>query len=203
MYKLLCGLIIMLSGCSLTSAPRPYDPVEYYLSTSLTVNATRALHRCNDVNVNDKEFWKYFQLANTNSFELSEFISNKKDSERISIAIENTRSLVTDVLKRGNFSPSYCIHKVSNIQASSRIVSRALGKAERFNLCDNNIKTRFNLFAASYNEKKLTKEEYKELVEDLVKLAKIDSSSCDESVKSTMREDLQLLEKALSILLAI
>ena len=193
----------MLAGC-LSLTPRPYDNVEYGIASSLTVNTTRAIYRCSEVNTSDsKELWKYIQNSNTDSLLLYEYITNKDNSDMLVPAIVNVRDLMNDVLKNSSFSSKYCIHKLSNIQVGSRILSRTLGQSDNFNVCQGDVSERFKLFKDSYDKKLITVAEYKELVEDLINLKKINTAGCDQATRTKMLEDLQMLEKILPTILGL
>ena len=188
---LLIGFTLsLITGCMLT--PRPYDNIEYSYVINTSVQSTRAIHRCNDVDKTD--FWKYYQELNTSSFTLDEFINNKGNSEYINESVDNLRDMVNDFSQKGKFTNQYCIHKLSNIQASSRIVSRVLGGSDKYNFCDKSIKDRFLVFKDSYDKKLITKEEFKELIEDLTRLEKIDTNTCDIYVRERLIEDFNMIK---------
>ena len=187
-------VLFLLTGC-FSFSPRAYDPVEYDYVVSTTVDVTRAIHRCNDENKTD--FWKFFQNVNTDTFKLVEFVKNKPDSDNVLVAAIEIRNMTTDVLNNPNFSNQYCVHKLSNIQASARILSIALGKPNSMSLCQGDIKSRYELFNASFKANKITQKEYKNLFEDLLKLENVDTSSCDHTNKQKMLEGLQLLKSVL------
>lgn len=202
MFKLfICCLCCMLVGC--TTTPRVYDPIEYNHAVSLTVNLTRAIHRCEDPSAGNKEFWSYVQLANTDSFMLTEYVSNRADSKLVIPVVEQTRQLFNDVLNRPVFSPAYCVNKLTNVQAASRIVARALGQTEKFNACQSGIKERYNLFTKSYQAKEISDSEYQELVGDIPKLVAIDSAGCDVVTRAKLLEDLQLIKIAVTAAAAL
>ena len=189
-------LISTIVGCNI--APRQYDPVEYSYVINTTINTTRAIHRCNDSD--GSEFWSYVELSNTSSLFLDEYSRNKGDSANLVLSISQLRDMVNDVLKRRNFSNQYCVHKLSNIQASSRIISRVLGSADNINYCSGNIKQRFIAFKTSYDKKEINASEFNELVNDILKLEKIDKTVCSEATKQQMLEDLQFIQSVLPTL---
>lgn len=194
MKRLTILFCLVLSGCfSLT--PRSYDPVEYNHVVTLTVNATRSVHRCNDQTDNRKEFWGYMQQVNTESFVLDEFINNKSNSDQVAPAIDQVRNMVSAILIRQKFSNAYCTLKLTNIQAGSRIISRVLGQTEMFGACDGGIKKRYDIVADSYKSKAITEEEYKELANDVVNLGKIDAISCSVFRRKQLLDDVQVVEK--------
>lgn len=199
---LMLSVTLLLASC-ITTSPRPYDAIEYNHSVVLTVNATRAVHRCSDVTPDKKEFWIYMQQVNTESFILEEFITNKADSSQIEPAVNEVRELVNQVLTRPSFSKTYCTLKLTNIQAGSRILSRVLGQSDEFKACKGGIKKRYDLFTEAYNNKNITPDEYKELVSDVISLGKIDIVGCNAVMRKEMQEDLQLVEKLLPSIMAL
>lgn len=201
----IAGLLAALAGfgCAITHEQRPYDPVEYDYAISITVDATRAIHRCEDTSAEAKDFWSYVQLANTDSFKLQEFVDNRANSDQVVPAVTALRRSVVDVLERGTFSPTYCVLKLTNVQASSRIISRALGHTDRAAVCDGGIGERYAQFSAAYTAGQINVSEYKELVNDVVRLEQIDQSGCSIAIRVQMQKDLQLIEKALPAILSL
>jgi hypothetical protein len=193
-------LFLFLSACSTLNAfkPRTYDPMEYSKTVEIVVDSTRAIHLCNHPEPANVNLWKHIEDVNTHSLELDEFERNKDlNALRIGEAVSDVRSMVINLQTRMNFSAAYCVHKLSNIQASARIIARTVGKSDRYAMCDGQIKERLDLFTASFNEKKLSVSEYKELVFDIYRLEKVDTVGCTESVKAKVEKDLDAVEKAL------
>jgi hypothetical protein len=199
-------LLVFLAGCSTTKnltadseafTIRQYDPVEYYLAVSTTVNATRAIHRANDTSPLNTEFWGYVQDMNTASFVLDEYVKNKDDSFKIFPVVDAMRSSVNELLARGTFSSAYAVDKLTDIQVESRILSRTLGSTDRYSMCDGGIKIRANRFTDDYNAKKITPDEYKDLMADLIKLETVDTTSCDFVTRTKFLNDIEFVKSIL------
>lgn len=201
----LCLVLALLQGCStiksLLSDPREFDPVEYGIAIDTTVNTTRAIHLCDDPSLQNVEFWGHVVDMNRNSLRLDEYLANKKESAALKTTVDHVRLMVNDVLIRGRFSEGYCRLKLSNIQASLRIVSRTLGATDQFNMCEGGIRQRYMLFDEAYKStdpvKKITAQEYKDLFVDLERLSEVDTSGCDMTTRRAQQEDIQLIEKVL------
>jgi hypothetical protein len=193
MNKFLVSVLLILatlSGCSTT--PRPYDSIEYLANVSVTVDTTRAIHECH--NRDRLEFYNYLHQANSESMLLDEFAKGKSDSTKLITAVDIERSMFNEIIVRGDFSESYCVEKLTNIQAVSRILARVDGGSGNFNMCDGGIKERYTLFSQSYANGDITVSEYKELVTDVLKLDKVDTSGCSIESKRKLLDDLQFIE---------
>lgn len=202
-------LVLFLAGCTLAGCstleslvPRQYDNVEYKYSVDISVYATRAIHICSDP---DKKalFVSYLQEANLDTMVLTEFATDKSDSAALKSMVEAIQLMVNDILIRGKFSQQYCVHKLSNIQASARIIARSLGQADQFNMCDGTIRERYDLFTKSFLAKEITPSEYKELVSDMIRLEKVDSTGCSFTVRQKHLQDLQLMETILPAIMSL
>jgi hypothetical protein len=198
--SLLLAMVVLMTGCMTV---RPYDPIEYGLSITVTVNATRAIHQCDDPSQDNEELWVYIQQMNTDSLNLSEFINDKGNSTNLLPLIKQIRDMVNDTLIRGKFSSAYCVHKLSNIQAGSRILARVLGNTDRFDTCEGGIRARYDGFTKSYQNNDINASEYKELVMDIVKLETIDTSGCSQSTRQKIAEDLVFIKENLPAILGL
>ena len=202
MRKLILLSFLLLTGC-ISLQSRPYDPVEYYLSTSTTVNITRAIHRCNSDELDKKMFWEYVQAANTDNLKLEEFLVNKNNSTQLLPAVKQIRSLINETLVRGSFTPKYCIYKLSNVQVGSRILSRSLGQSNQFNFCEGGIRERFNAFENSYKKNEISGSEFKELTNDILGLEGLDTSTCDVKIRETILKDIQFVKSVLPMIMGL
>ncbi len=195
-------LLCFISGC-VTTTPRPYDSTEYELSVRVIVDTTRAIHRCDNPSASNDDLWLYVRQANNSSLLLEEFLINKYNSDAFIPAVKQIREMINAVSIRGHFSSAYCVNKLTNIQAGSRILARALGRTDKFDMCEGGIKSRYDIFTREYNAKKMSASEYKELVNDVVKLQTVDTAGCDNSTHQKMLEELQLIEKALPAIMVL
>ena len=183
-------LVSSIIGC--TTSPRQYDPVEYSYSVNTTVDSTRAVHRCG--NVDKTDLWKYIQNVNTNSLVLFEYTANKSESTVLNTSVIQLRNIVNELLIRGKFSDTYCTLKVTDIQISSRIISRVLGNSELFSVCEGGIKDRYLKYKDAFDNGKINKSEFDELTGDLLKLEKIDTGSCTMENKRKRQEELEFIK---------
>jgi hypothetical protein len=205
--KWLMILVILMTGCSTVTAmllkTYPFDPVEYSLAVDLTVNTTRAIHRCENTTASNTDLWKFIQNVNTADLELQEYSSNKDNSEQLMVQINQIAGMISNILSRSTFTPQYCIHKLGNIQAASRILDRTLGRNEKFNPCQGGIIARSNAFTASYKANKITVNEYKELVMDLAKLKEIDTTGCSTANRNKMQDELNIVNEAIPVIMGL
>ena len=201
LFKLISFISLLFLTACISLTPRPYDSMEYSLSNSIVVNSTRAIHRCN--NTDDKELWAYIKNINSDSLMLDEFVRNKLDSQLLIPSIDQIRTMTNQLLIRNKFSDQYCTHKLSNIQASARILSRTLGESDSFKLCDGGIKERLDLFTDSFNKSLISKDEYQELVTNIALLEKVDTNGCDQITRTKMQKDLQLVLKILPSIMGL
>jgi hypothetical protein len=178
---------------------RTYDPVEYNYAIQLTVNATHAVHRCNAMETT--EFDNYVQKLNSDSFTLVEYVSNKSNAGQILPEAKQLRMLVEEFTSKDAKSEMYCKHKLSNIQAGSRIFARVdNNNTGGFNYCQDDLKNRYVLFEQSFNKQLISQTEFKELSDDLLKLKTVDTRGCVIQIRNKMQEDIKYIEKALSII---
>jgi hypothetical protein len=193
-FLLLC--LAGLSGCT-GFMPRPYDPVEYNNLISLTVVSTQAIHNCP---IRGDDFVASMNKLKAASEHLDEFISNKRDIGNVEVSVKHLNFMIMTIINNPNYSNQYCTHKLSNIQASSRILSRAIGDDKDLNLCQGNVQTRYALFEDSYLKKRITKPEFKDLTSDLRRLKEIDASACKMELMIQMQEAIQAIESSMAVL---
>lgn len=183
-------MVLVAAGCS-TQVSRPYDAVEYKLVTDMSVSATHAIHRCDKVTGDEWQAWA--QKLNHDSTTLVEFVYNKADREQVLPAARQIRVQVSEMLGKPSLSATYCRHKLSNIQAGSRILARALANAD-LDLCQGDVVKRYDLFAKSFKQGYVTKSEFEDLVSDLTRLAQIDQSGCTLKHRAELEQALELLK---------
>jgi len=209
-YGIVCACILLsLQGCSLSmfqdmiqgQGPRTYDPVEYDYLVRMASNSTHAVHRCDDTK--GAEFQKYAQLLNADSMQFVEFVSNKDGSELLQPQAQQIRTMVNQFLRHADGSLKYCVHKVSNIQASTRMLGRSLGGYDQKNACFGDVKSRYTLFEDSFNASAITKSEFTELSNDLLKLQDIDASGCTVKSKQDLLQTLNFIRQAVSVISAL
>ena len=193
-----CVLTLLLSACASVGA-RSYDPAEYSLAVSISANTTHAIHRCDSMA--NSEFQGFIQKVNLDSFTLVEFVSNKADSVQAKPSAEQVRNLISEFFKAPKPTFKYCVHKLSNVQASSRMLARALGGYSQISACEGSVQARYALFEASYLAKNITEAEFKELVDDLMNLKSIDSYSCTLEERRELEQALKIIQLAVRLLL--
>ena len=191
------ALCASLAGCSAFSS-RAYDPVEYNYAVLVSANATHAVSRCQ---VRGDEFNAYLQKINSDTFTLMEYMANKGDSEQTLIAATQVREITQDFLANTNYSHRFCQHKLSNIQASARMLARGVGSSDKFDACKGNVQERFALFEASYKQGKITQEEFVNLSNDLLKMGAVNTASCSLENRTKLENALKLIQFSLSFIL--
>jgi len=190
-------LTILLSACSAFQA-RTYDPVEYNYAVMITSNTTHATHRCNDMSNPEYNMW--LQEINHDTLTLVEFVSDKSDTDQAVPSVIQIRDMTSTFLNRTNYSITYCQHKLSNIQSSARTFARAISGNEKYNMCQSDVQSRYDLFAKSYNANLIRKDEFDELVGDLLKLKTIDTSGCTLEERAKMQHALEVIQSASKLL---
>jgi len=206
-------LILLLTSCSSFKSPevfksfmagdRQFDNVEYDKIIKVTVASTRAIHQCNTTKPTDLVFWQHVHEINDYSLELDEYEANKKDSQSLLNNIGAIRTMINQFMIRGQFSVNYCKNKLSDIQASSRIISRAIGKNDKYSYCDGGIIERYRLFEKDYNDRTISLEEFKDLVGDIERLSHVDTSTCDTATAAKDMEDLKFIASLIPKIMAL
>jgi len=193
---------LSIAGCSAFMS-RAYDPVEYNYAVLIAANSTHAVSRCESRNGEYDEYDEYnvyLQKINSDTFTLMEYVANKSDSEQALIAATQVREITQDFLANTNYSHRFCQHKLSNIQASARMLARGVGSTDRFDICKGNVQERFALFEASYKQNKITKEEFVDLSNDLLKMGQINTAGCSYESRTKLENTLHLIEFAIKYL---
>lgn len=186
----------LLSGCAIFQA-RTYDPVEYNYAVMITTNATHATHRC--ISMADPDYDKYLQLLNHDSLTLVEYVSDKADAAQVVPASQQIRDMTSTMLGHKIYSVAYCQHKLSNIQASARTFARAVSGNRDYDMCQSDVQNRFDFFKKSYDSTLISKEEYEELIGDLLKLQTVDTSGCTLEERSKMQKALNVVKDAATL----
>ena len=167
-------LLLLLTGCTAFTT-RQFDPVEYNYAVNISANATHAIHRCKSKNA---EYNEYLRLINRDSFTLVEYISNKSDNLEALPAGTELRNITLSFLLKPKSSEQYCVHKLSNIQASARMYARAIGYDSKYDICDGELSSKVLIYKSSMDSELISREEYSDLVNDLVKMDAINKAGC-------------------------
>ena len=175
--------------------PKDFDAVQYEQVVSITVDATRAIHQCGQDPV---LFKRFLDDLNTDSLKFDEYVRHKAKQEDVSSASAHIRKLVVEFDGREMYSKQYCIHKLSEVQAASRTVSRALGGAKKIDICSADLTPRYLSYQQSYTLGLITASEFKELVADIADLKEIDRSGCSLESAAKMDEAIDALSSAAS-----
>lgn len=195
MRVLIIAFALFLTGCSAFKA-RTYDPVEYSVAASIAADATHVVHRCDKQDSTDFAF--FAQSLNRNSFYLVEYLQNKPDSLLVVRQAQELRTMTQQFFV--THTVRYCIHKMSNIQAASRMLARSLALDDKFDPCNSSVQTRYELFKASYSDGQISKSEFVELSNDLLRLSRIDASHCSLQNRKDMQDALDVIKAALTLL---
>lgn len=196
MKKILLASLMLLSGCSMFQA-RSYDPVEYNYAVVITINATHATHRCQNMLDPDYDLW--LQEINHESLTLVEYVSDKDDTEQVMPAAQQIRDMISIMLGHKKYSITYCQHKLSNIQSSARTFARATGGNSKYDMCQSDVQSRYGLFKDSFDHKLISKDEFAELSGDLLKLKTINTSGCTLEERAKMAEAIDVIQKAATL----
>lgn len=189
-------LALMVSACAMFHA-RTYDPVEYNYAVVITTNATHATHRC--ISMADPDYDMYLQLLNHDSLTLVEYVSDKADAVQVVPAAQQIRDMTSTMLSHRMYSVAYCQHKLSNIQASARTFARAVSGNSDYDMCQSDVQSRYELFAESYKVGRISKEEFGELVGDLLKLKTIDTNGCTLEERAKFEKALDVIQSAAKV----
>ena len=183
MIKLLLMLtLLIVTGC--TGLPSSYDSTEFGKVADLNVSVTRTIHNCDKSSgINSELFWDYYRNMNLKSYELQEFVAYKSEPDMsiklsAKIIADNSNDFLKFTTQFKEFDKQYCIHKLSNIQTTARILEVSLGGNPGSTLCDNTILDRVKLFDISLKDGLITQDEYQNLLKDLLKIKDINDKSC-------------------------
>ena len=193
---------LSLVGCGTFEAPKKFDAIEYNYSVLSSVSATRAIHLCGDVD-HQTEFKQFASELNTHTLTLAEYEAHHSSNKEASASINQLRNLVNSFIVQGTYSEQYCKHKLSSIQSASRTIAISLSDSEKIDLCLEDVTSRYQLYAASYQLKKITKNEFMDLVEDIKRLQAIDKNSCSIEATKVLDKRIQEISKAATLLLAL
>ena len=165
------------------------------MAVNIAADSTRAIHYCDS----DARLPYTQRLSNT-SFVLVEYLQNKRDSKDVLQSSIDLRRMVQEFNKEQNTSIRYCVHKLSNIQAASRMLARGIALAAQFDPCAGDPKQRLKVFTTSYEEGALTDIEFKNLAGDVLRLQNINTVSCSLENRRQLQEAVELATKIISAL---
>lgn len=184
---------IILTGC----ATRPFDPVEYNYAISTSILSTRAMHQCADKTPTYREFAKEL---NSHSMQLFEYEKHHSENEQILVGVTNLRQLVIEFNEaEATASQFYCVHKLSEIQSTSRALAKTLSRMQ-IDLCQSDALERLELYKSSFALSKISKAEYEELVKDLPRLVRSDNAYCTAEQKELLQTAVSVIASAISAL---
>lgn len=189
MKKIITILSLFVFGC----ATHQYDPVEYNYSIISSVAATRAVHQC--VNRDNELFKKYVKDLNDATMHLQEYEKFTKNNTQTYAGAVQLRQIVIDFVAKENYSEDYCKHKLSEIQSASRVMAKAFGKQGNLDICFSDVKSRYNMYRDSYVDGRISKEEFDDLVDDLIQLAKLDNYGCTTQQKTELENLVNTISK--------
>ena len=192
MKKLLVALCaIILTGC----ATRPFDPVEYNFAISAAVLSTRAIHQCGE---KSDRFHEYVKELNTQTMYLYEYEKHHDENKNVLIGVTNLRELVLDFVQVESVSSeAYCVHKLSEVQATSRALAKTLS-GMHLDLCSSDALERLSFYKDSYASNRINKSEYEELVRDLQRLVRTDNAYCTEEQNELMKRTVTAISSLVS-----
>lgn len=186
-------IAILIAGC----ATRPFDPVEYNYAISTSILATRAMHQCGEKTPTYREFVKEL---NTHSMQVFEYEKHHSENEQILVGVTNLRQLVIEFSQaEASASEAYCVHKLSEIQSTSRALAKTLSRMQ-IDLCKSDALERLELYKKSFANGKLSKPEYEELVKDLPRLVRSDNAYCTAEQKELLQTAVSVIASVISAL---
>lgn len=189
LFAILC--VSLLAGC----ATRPFDPVEYNYAISSSILSTRAMHQCGEKTPTYREFVKEL---NTHSMQLFEYEKHHSENKQILVGVTNLRQLVIEFSQaEASASEAYCVHKLSEIQSTSRALAKTLSRMQ-IDLCQSDALERLELYKKSVANGKLSKPEYEELVKDLPRLVRSDNAYCTAEQKELLQTAVSVITSAIS-----
>ncbi len=196
----LIAITLFLTACSTNMIKsRNFDSTEFNYATLIAADSTHAIHRCSSKGT---EFENYLQKLNSETFYLVEYVSNKSDTEQVLPAANMVREITFDYLTDNkDKSVKFCQHKLSNVQVSARMLARGLANSDRFDACSGDVQQRFELFEKSYNEKLISKNEFVNLSNDLLKLKTINTAGCTLENRAKFETAIDLIQKTVSFLM--
>lgn len=190
----LLALALTLTAC----ATRPFDPVEYNYAVESAVLSTRAIHQCQQ---KGEGFEKFVSELNTQTMKLFEYEKHHSHNDQSLTGVMVLRQLVIDFnLSHGVKTPTYCVHKLSEIQSASRALAITLSGATSLELCQSDATERLAAYDQSLVLSKITKLEHAELTKDLAKLVRADNAYCTAEQKDALAEAVSLISAAIGAL---
>lgn len=194
MKKFLIIFALILSGC----AVREFDSTEYDYSVKSTVLATRAIHQCAN---KTPTYYEFVKELNTQTMYLYEYEKHHVNNTYSMQGVLELRQLVVDfVTDTKPHTDTYCTHKLSSIQSAARTLSRTISGNRSLDICSSNAMDRLALYEESYSKDKISKEEYVELVNDLIRLVNVDAALCTIQEQNALAEVLSIASKIISAL---
>lgn len=190
---------ILLSGC-VAIEPRKFDNVEYNYAVKTTVSATRAINLCNNAEYREK-FHGFLNDLNAATMALAEYERHiAHNSNTLPIANYLRKLTIDFTVRAGEYTPQYCVHKLSSIQGASRTFSRILSQATEYNFCDSTVWDRFIKYSDSFDRGLITQREFEELSNDLVALASLDNAGCSFDTREKLAVTIQTIATVLKSL---
>ena len=187
---------LFLFGCS-SITTRDFDSIEYNYAVNISADATHAIHLCK---IKNSDYYGYLKQINHNSFVLEEYVANKADSDIALPAVNQLRDISLSFLIKSTMSDSYCISKLSNVQASARMYARSIGYASKFDPCKGDVESNFTIFKKQYDSKEITQDEFKDLTGDLIKMNTIDQSGCTLETRNNLNKFLDNMKDIAGLL---
>ena len=94
-------------------------------------------------------------------------------------------------------SEAYCVHKLSEVQATSRALAKTLS-GMHLDLCSSDALERLSFYKDSYASNRINKSEYEELVRDLQRLVRADTAYCTEEQNELMKKTVTAISSVVS-----
>ena len=184
-----------LTGCAALLQDRPFDSMEYDRATRITVYATKAVHEC--VTPKNPVFASSLATLNLETMVLNEYEQNRVNSVNQQVSAERLRVLTKNFVLHKPYSYEFCVLALTEVQSASRTLARVLaGGAVHYDMCHSDVMTRFSTIEAAYKANTIAKDEFEELVKDLLELKKIDVAGCSVQNAQELKASLQIITQA-------
>ncbi len=190
MVPLLALAVAGVAGLSLK--PPVIDHVQYSHIVQVSAAATQAVKQCRTENVDLRPL--VFQTQT-----LVEYETHLNTNTEPGIA-KDLQQLVKQFEHRTTYSVKYCQHKLSEIQAASRTMARAVSGVSKYNFCDSNVEERFYWYQESYALDLISKSEFKELAEDVRHLAGTDRKACSTDQAIKLDQSIQVITDVIGMM---
>ena len=177
-----------------TSHSTTMDTMEYEHVIQVVVSATQHVQQCR---LQPKQDIAELKASVDGLIEYQSHIAKAQSNLSVS---QDLKEMVMQFKQKDRYSVRYCQHKLSEIQAMSRTLARAMGGLNKFNICDSDVSVRYDLYKESYDKGQLSSLEFQELTDDILKLTEADKSNCSLENRVKLEQALKAIQQASSLI---